>query len=137
MSQVQRSAMTRALWVALWCLWLALCAQQIADLARFNAPWPMWTLRVLPLVLFMPGVARDNLRAVVWLCFVTLFYFVSAVELIFARPEDSLAVMGLVAVVGLFIAAAMYIRVRGPELRRVTGDSASHSQPEETDSQEK
>ncbi len=137
MSQVERSAMTRVLWVALWCLWLALCVQQMADLARFNAPWPMWTLRVLPLVLFMPGVARDNLRAVVWLCFVTLFYFVSAVELIFARPEDSLAVMGLVAVVGLFLAAATYIRARGPELRRVIADSASHSQPEETDSQEK
>ena len=112
-----RTGVVSWLWWGLWGFWLVFTLQQIADVARFNAPWPMWILRVLPLIIFIPGVARGSLRAVVWLCFVLLFYFVSSVELIFAKPEDPLAVLGLVVVVALFVLAALYIRLRGPQLR--------------------
>lgn len=114
-----RNRLTAALWWALWCLWLVFTLQQVADVARYDAPWPVWVLRVLPLVLFVPGVARDSLRAVVWLCFVLLFYFVSAVEAVFARPADILTVLGIVSVVALFIVATFYIRSRGRQLRGV------------------
>lgn len=112
-----RGQRTRVLWGLLWGCWLLFVVQQIWDVARFSAPWPVWVLRVLPLLVFMPGIARDNLRSVVWLCFVILFYFVSAVELMFARPGDWVAVTGLVAIVALFLACALYIRFRGPEQR--------------------
>lgn len=118
---------TRALWIALWACWLVFLVQQVADIARYNAPWPMWVLRILPLVLFMPGVARDNTRALIWLCFVILFYFVSAVEAVFARPTDPITVTGVVSIVVLFSLSVAYIRMRGRELRRgVTVDDTSN-----------
>jgi len=111
----ERAALTRVLWWLLWLFWVVYVAQQVVDVARFNAPWPVWLIRILPLVLFMPGVARDNLRAMIWLCFVLLFYFVSSVELVFAQPSDPVAVTGIVAVVTLFTCATLYIRFRGRE----------------------
>lgn len=119
-----RSGMTQIIWALLWLSWLALLTQQIVDVARFNAPWPMWVLRALPLVLFVPGVARDNLRALIWLCFVILFYFVSAVESVFAQPGDAVAVAGLVSVVSLFIVSVAYLRFRGRELRDLPTEAA-------------
>ncbi len=123
MAAQARSSMSHFLWLCLWLCWGVFLLQQIADLARDNAPWPLWFVRALPLTIFMLGVARDNLRSLVWLCFVILFYFISAVELIFARPTDALAVVGICAVVMLFVASTLYIRVRGRELRQ-------HSQAE-------
>ena len=120
---VERGAVSRPLWLALWALWVVYALQQVIDVARFDAPWPVWLIRVLPLVLFMPGVARGSLRAVIWLCFVLLFYFISAVELIFARPNDSVAIVGICAVVGLFSVATLYIRFRGKELKAAQAET--------------
>ena len=112
----RRSGLSQGLWLSMWVLWIALAGQQVVDVARFDAPWPVWLLRVVPLLLFMPSVLRGSLRAVIWLCFVLLFYFISAVELLFAQPDDGIAIIGVSAVVGVFITAAFYIRTRGREL---------------------
>ncbi len=124
-----RGSTSHRLWLCLWLCWGVFLAQQTADLARDNAPWPLWLVRALPLLMFMPGVARDQLRSLVWLCFVILFYFVSAVELVFARPTDTLAIVGISAVVLLFVVSTLYIRVRGRELRQrsTTEPPASNS----------
>ena len=114
---IDRGAVSRPLWQALWLLWFVYAFQQVIDVARFDAPWPVWLIRVLPLVIFMPSVARGSLRAVIWLCFVLLFYFISAVELIFAKPHDTVAIVGICAVVALFSVATLYIRFRGKELK--------------------
>ena len=111
------SRKVQALWCLLWVVWVIYVGQQIFDVARFNAPWPVWIIRIIPLLLFMPSVARDNLRAVIWLCFVVLFYFISSVELVFAQPSDPVAVIGIIAVVLLFSSATLYIRLRGRELK--------------------
>jgi uncharacterized membrane protein len=121
-AMMPRTPLIRGVWILLWASWIGLCAQQVANVARFGAPWPMWLLWLLPLVLFMPGVARDNLRAVIWLCFVTLFYFVIAVEWVFAQPTAWVPVSGLVLVVLLFSASVAYIRLRGRQLRGVTSE---------------
>jgi len=113
----ERSRKVQALWCLLWVVWVIYVGQQIFDVARFNAPWPVWIIRIIPLLLFMPSVARDNLRAVIWLCFVVLFYFISSVELVFAQPSDPVAVIGIIAVVLLFSSATLYIRLRGRELK--------------------
>ncbi len=112
----RRSGLSQGLWLSMWVLWIVLAGQQVVDVARFDAPWPVWLLRVVPLLLFMPSVLRGSLRAVIWLCFVLLFYFISAVELLFAQPDDGIAIIGVSAVVGVFITAAFYIRTRGREL---------------------
>lgn len=139
---IERRSFTQAIYRGFWVAWLWLLIQQIVDVARFDAPWPVWVLRALPLVIFAPSIARDNLRSFIWLCFVLLFYFISAVELIFARPTDPIAIAGVVFVVAVFAFAVTYIRLRGPELRAATsaqtnaadGDHPAAKPTKETDS---
>jgi uncharacterized membrane protein len=100
-----------------WLGWSSLLLQQAADAWVHQAPWFIWVLKVLPLLLFLPGMRRDNLRSYIWLCFVCLGYFMVLVQRIFAQPDNLLVISGLAAVVLLFIAAMMYVRWRARELR--------------------
>jgi len=70
-------------------------------------------------LIFLPGMLKDNLRSYIWLCFVCLGYFMILVQRIFAQPDSLLVVIGLVAVVILFTAAMLYVRWRARELRAV------------------
>lgn len=112
-----RGRVTARLWVLLWLAWVALILQQVAFEVRFGAPLQLLVIQVLPLVVFMPGVARDNLRSIIWLTFVLLGYFVWAVLAAFARPGDGLALAGLAVLSTLFMLCALYIRYRGRELK--------------------
>jgi uncharacterized membrane protein len=103
-----------------WLSWGALLLQQAADAWVYQAPWFIWALKVMPLLIFLPGMLRDNLRSYIWLCFVCLGYFLILVQRIFAQPGSLLVVGGLVAVVLLFTAAMMYVRWRARELRSLS-----------------
>ena len=122
-----RKGKSAILWVLLWLFWLALLAQQTIAELRFNAPVQLLVIQALPLLVFMPGVARDNLRSVIWLTFVLLGYFVWAVLAAFARTDDPLAQLGVALIVALFAVAALYIRFRGQELK----SASSANQKEE------
>ena len=100
-----------------WTGWTALLLQQLADAWLQQAPWIIWLGKLLPLLIFLPGLLRDRLRSYIWLCFVSLLYFIALVERLFAVPGNPLAVTGMVAVVMLFVAAMMYVRWRARELR--------------------
>ena len=100
-----------------WCAWGALFLQQGLDAWVRQAPWIIWLAVLLPLLVFLPGMLRDNLRSYIWLCFVCLLYFMRLVEALFARPDDLLAACGMVAVVVLFLGAMLYVRWRARELR--------------------
>ena len=113
MSVALRAAASRATWLS----WSALLAQQAADAWVHAAPWFIWVLKLLPLLLFLPGMRRDNLRSYIWLCFICLGYFLILVQRVFAQPDSVLVISGLVAVVILFVAAMMYVRWRARELR--------------------
>jgi uncharacterized membrane protein len=123
----ERKGKSAILWVLLWLFWLALLAQQTIAELRFNAPVQLLVIQALPLLVFMPGVARDNLRSVIWLTFVLLGYFVWAVLAAFARTDDLLAQSGVALIVALFAVAALYIRFRGRELK----SASSANQKEE------
>ena len=109
-----------------WLSWSALLLQQSADAWSHQAPWFIWVLKLLPLLLFLPGMLKDNLRSFIWLCFVCLGYFLILVQRIFAQPDNLLVIGGLVAVVVLFIAAMLYVRWRARELR-ASGPSGTGS----------
>ena len=91
--------------------------QQVADAWVHHAPWFIWALKLLPLLLFLPGMLKDNLRSYIWLFFVCLGYFIILVQRLFAQPGSLLATTGMVAVVILFTAAMLYVRWRARELR--------------------
>ena len=103
-----------------WLSWSALLLQQAADAWAHQAPWFIWALKVIPLLIFLPGMLRDNLRSYIWLCFVCLGYFLILVQRIFAQPDSLLVIVGLTAVVVLFIAAMLYVRWRARELRALS-----------------
>ena len=110
----------RASAVAHWLIWTAwgvLVAQQLADAWLHQAPWIVWLAYCLPLLIFLPGMLRDKLRSYIWLCFISLLYFTRLVVNLFAEPGSALAIVGMVAVVTLFIAAMMYVRWRAREVR--------------------
>jgi uncharacterized membrane protein len=100
-----------------WLSWSVLLLQQTADAWMHQAPWIIWLGKLLPLLLFLPGMLKDNLRSYIWLCFVCLLYFIALVERLFAEPGGALAITGTVAVVVLFTAAMFYVRWRARELR--------------------
>jgi len=100
-----------------WYSYGTLLVQQSLDAALLGVPPVIWTFKLVPLLLFLPGMRRDNLRSYIWLCFVCLGYFASLVVRLFAAPGDPLLITGLVADVVLFISAMLYVRWRARELR--------------------
>ena len=103
-----------------WASWLTLLLQQSVDAWAHQAPWFIWTLKLLPLLIFLPGMLKDNLRSYIWLCFVCLGYFMILVQRIFAHPDSLLVMIGLAAVVILFTVAMLYVRWRARELRAIS-----------------
>jgi len=113
---MERGVLTGWLWIALWVLSGALVLQRL-ELLQLGARWPVWVLSVLPLLVFLVGVAKDNLVWLIWYCLLLLFYFISAVEDTFARPNNIIVVSGLVITVLLFCVCTAYLRFRGREKR--------------------
>jgi uncharacterized membrane protein len=112
-STALRAGASRVMWLS----YSILLLQQALDAWEHQAPGFIWCLKLLPLLIFLPGMFRDNLRSYIWLCFVCLGYFLVLVQRIFAQPDNLLVISGLTAVVILFIAAMMYVRWRARELR--------------------
>jgi uncharacterized membrane protein len=103
----------------MWALSAALIGQGALEVLELGGHWPLWLASVAPIILFLFGVSRDSLQWIIWYCLLLLFYFVSAVEDVFARPNNLIAVSGLVIVVLLFSVSTAYIRCRGRERRAV------------------
>jgi uncharacterized membrane protein len=113
------------LWLALWVSLVTLAVTMAIDGVGRRVPAVVWLLWYLPIAVFIPGMLRDRLRSMAWLSFVTLMYFVAAVQRIFAEPGSARAQVELLAVIALFLATMFYVRVRGPELRAARGDEGS------------
>ena len=112
-----RGKLTSRLWATLWILSAGLIIQGGLEVFELGARWPVWLISIAPLLLFLIGVARDNLHWLIWYCLLLLFYFISAVEDAFARPHNSIVISGLVIVVLLFSVCTAYLRFRGREKR--------------------
>ncbi|MEE4108484.1 MAG: DUF2069 domain-containing protein [Halieaceae bacterium] len=114
---VPRGTASTWLWLALWTSFLTLGVTMAIDGVGRSVPVVVWLLWYLPIAVFIPGMLRDRLRSMAWLSFVTLMYFVAAVQRIFAEPGSARAQLELLAVIALFLATMFYVRMRGPELR--------------------
>ncbi|MBE9537674.1 MAG: DUF2069 domain-containing protein [Proteobacteria bacterium] len=100
-----------------WLSWALLFATQMADAWVYQLPWIIWLGRALPLLIFLPGMLKGNLRSYIWLCFVSLLYFIALVERLVAQPSDILAALGMLAVVTMFTAAMLFVRWRAREIK--------------------
>lgn len=111
-----------------WLSFTVLLVQQAMEMWLGQAPWIIWLAVLLPLVIFMPGLLQDNLRSFIWLCFVSLLYFMRLVVSLFEDPRDVLAIIGMVAVCTLFCSAMMYVRWRAKELRQAAETASGHGE---------
>ena len=100
----------------------ALMVLQMLASWQQQPPGIVWVLRVAPLLIFVPGMIADKLRSYIWVCFVSLLYFISLVLRLFAEPSNVVAILAMVSIVSLFIGAMLYVRWRARELREVRGN---------------
>jgi uncharacterized membrane protein len=69
----------------------------------------MLAVKIVPLIIFLPGLLKGNLRAHIWLCFVVLFYFTRSVVAAFLTEGDILESTITATTVILFIASMMNV----------------------------
>lgn len=72
-------------------------------------------LHVIPLLCFLPGLLTQNVRSYVWLCFLSLGYFLVAVPNAFGC-QTVLNILEPVLISVMFIAAMFYVRWRSRAL---------------------
>ena len=67
-------------------------------------------IKLLPLLILFPGLAKDQLRAYIWLCFIILFYFTQSVveSFIYNAAWIDLFITALTVI--MFLAAMFYIK---------------------------
>lgn len=112
-----RGSESALLWLLLWISAGALLLCEGWDAWQRNAPAIVWLFKLAPLLVVVPGALRDHLRSMVWLSFVSLLYFLMAVQRIFAEPHSLRAIVELLAVIVLFLSAMLYVRYRARDLR--------------------
>ena len=77
-----------------------------------NQPVVIYCIVLTPLLIFVPGLLMDSVRTLIWIGFVLLLYFVSAVYGV-TKPElGFLDIAELILTVILFCAAMWYARIR-------------------------
>jgi uncharacterized membrane protein len=67
-------------------------------------------VKLVPLLLVLPGLIRDNLRSYVWLCFIDLFYFTRATVDTVLLPGHWQHLLPLTLSVLVFCSALLYIK---------------------------
>jgi len=79
----------------------------------------LWLFRLLPFLIFLPGLRRNNLRTYAWLSFVVLMFFTHAVVTAFVPGELFYGLIYSFLCVGLFCALLVYIRMAKKHLGMV------------------
>lgn len=83
-----------------------------ANLWQQSQPPVIYLIVLFPLLMFAPGVFMNNMRTLIWMGFVLLIYFASAVFGV-TKPEPSLLdITELSLTVALFCGAMLYTRIR-------------------------
>lgn len=109
MSQSFSLVIARNLTFALYgAILIAFCAWQ---LTRPGGPsYFPWIVQMVPLLIFLPGLLRNNPRAYIGLCFVLLLYFIKAVEGVFSPARAWIDYALLTLTVVLFIVSMLTSR---------------------------
>ena len=70
----------------------------------------IWLVRIVPLLVFVPGMLKRNLRSLAWLCFVVLMYFMIAVTEAMSPLRVWINYVEVFLSVAIFLTAMMTIR---------------------------
>lgn len=87
-----------------------------------QTPGSLLVIGAIPLLLLLPGMARENYKSLSMLCFVTLFYFIVIVLNLWSPNKTPLDWVSVTLISVLFCAAMMFSRWKQYE---VTGNGAA------------
>lgn len=82
----------------------------VVNLTQDNGSFVRWLIQCFPLLIFLPGLIKQTHRAYSWMCFVTLFYFITGVTNSMSPLAAWTDIVMLVAASALFIGAAFTSR---------------------------
>ena len=104
--------------ISTWISYVALIISLFGDgLLSGTAP-VLLIIAVLPLLLFLPGLGRENYRSITMLCFVCLLYFTAIIANLYEPDKTLFGIFALISVVSLFVAGMMFSRWLQAENRR-------------------
>ena len=67
-------------------------------------------VKLLPLLIVLPGLLQNSLRAYIWLCFIVLFYFTQAVVETFLSAGAGLDWLITTLTIVMFCTAMLYVK---------------------------
>lgn len=94
---------------ALLCTYTAYGLWQVPD-GNIPALGFLWILKMVPLLIFAPGLRRQHLRTFAWLSFVVLLYFVVSVQTAFVEQTRLYGIVVTLELSVLFCALVVFIR---------------------------
>lgn len=68
------------------------------------------SVKLVPLLLVLPGLIQNNLRAFIWLCFIVLFYFTRSVVESFLSHAAGIDLIITALTVLIFLSAMYFIK---------------------------
>lgn len=71
---------------------------------------PVLLIQTVPLLLILPGLLKQNARSGIWLCFMILYHFLSAIANAFVTAHTAFYRGMAVLVLALFTAALLFVR---------------------------
>lgn len=83
-----------------------------ANLWQQSQPPVIYLIVLLPIVMFAPGVFMNNMRSLIWMGFVLLLYFASAIFGVTKPEPNMLDIAELTLTIILFCGAMLYTRIR-------------------------
>lgn len=86
--------------------------------------WVIWIIHVLPLVVFIPGLIKQNIRSFIWMTMILLGFFMASVSTAFAC-KSALMLTEVILIGSLFTSAMLYIRWRSRALKQATENQES------------
>lgn len=98
----------RITWYSYFLFFLSLWLSGL--LSANPTPFSLLTIVSLPLLLFLPGMARENHKSLTMLSFVTLMYFIPLVVNVGKPDYEVFDVVSLVLICILFTSAMMFSR---------------------------
>jgi uncharacterized membrane protein len=99
-------------WQATLVLYVMLILALIVDhtLVRQHFFLPVLLIQTLPLLLVLPGLLKQQARSGIWLCFMILFHFLSAISNAFTSAQHIFYVGMAILIVTLFSTALLFVR---------------------------
>lgn len=78
----------------------------------------IWLFKILPLLLFIPGLIARKHSTSAWLSYMTMLYFVLAVLLAFTRGAEGWGWALTITTLVMFIASMLFTRWRKADLKQ-------------------